>query len=338
MIKEKVKALWKLCFDDSEEFIEMYFRLRYSNEVNIAIESGNEVISALQMIPYPMTFCGRQIQTSYISGACTHPDYRGKGVMKELLCQSFARMMHNKAALSTLIPAEPWLFDYYAGMGYAPIFRYCEKELTEQDGFVNRDIPIKKLTSEKEEAYLYFNRKMTERPCCIQHTPADFHVILADLEISGGMPFIAVDKEEISGIALVYPTKQGFQISELFAESKEIEKALIHQIQKETETGKPTLLLPPTADCQQESLGMARIIDAKTILQLYAASYPEAEMNIALTDVQLTVNNGYYYLCKGKCMFSKERLSGERHQQFTINELAERVISPLQPYMSLMLN
>lgn len=66
MIKEKVKALWKLCFEDSEAFIEMYFRLRYNNEVNIAIESGDEVISALQMLPYPMTFCGKQIDQSAI--------------------------------------------------------------------------------------------------------------------------------------------------------------------------------------------------------------------------------------------------------------------------------
>lgn len=34
MIKEQVKALWKICFDDSEEFVEMYFRLRYKTEVN----------------------------------------------------------------------------------------------------------------------------------------------------------------------------------------------------------------------------------------------------------------------------------------------------------------
>ena len=51
--KEKVKALWQLCFDDNEEFVEMYFRLRYKNEINIAIESGDEIVSALQMIPYP---------------------------------------------------------------------------------------------------------------------------------------------------------------------------------------------------------------------------------------------------------------------------------------------
>ena len=93
--KEKVKALWQLCFDDSEEFVEMYFRLRYKNEINVTIESGDEVISALQMIPYPMTFCGNTVQTSYVSGACTHPDFRGNGVMRELLSQAFARMLRN---------------------------------------------------------------------------------------------------------------------------------------------------------------------------------------------------------------------------------------------------
>ena len=41
MIKEQVKALWKICFDDSEEFVEMYFRLRYKTEVNVAIQSGD---------------------------------------------------------------------------------------------------------------------------------------------------------------------------------------------------------------------------------------------------------------------------------------------------------
>lgn len=47
--------------------------LRYNNEVNLAIQSGEEVIAALQMLPYPMTFCNKIVPTSYISGACTHP-------------------------------------------------------------------------------------------------------------------------------------------------------------------------------------------------------------------------------------------------------------------------
>lgn len=72
-MREQVKKLWKLCFNDSDEFTEMYFRLRYNNEVNIAIQSGEEVIAALQILPYPMTFGGKEISTGYVSGACTHP-------------------------------------------------------------------------------------------------------------------------------------------------------------------------------------------------------------------------------------------------------------------------
>ena len=45
MIREKVKNLWKLCFNDSEEFTELYFRLRYNNDINIAIQSGKKFIA-----------------------------------------------------------------------------------------------------------------------------------------------------------------------------------------------------------------------------------------------------------------------------------------------------
>ena len=124
-MKEDIRKLWEVCFHDSPAFTDLYFRMRYSNEVNLAIRSGNIVIAAMQTLPYPMTFCGRTIDTSYISGACTHPDFRGKGVMLELLAEAFGRMHTQGVLLSTLIPAEPWLFDYYARSGYAPIFNVC---------------------------------------------------------------------------------------------------------------------------------------------------------------------------------------------------------------------
>ena len=80
-----------------------------------------------------------------------------------------------------------------------------------------------------------------------------------------------------------------------------------------------------------------RIINAKEVLQLYAATFPEDEMQIEVSDKQLSVNNGYYYLCKGKCMYSTERLPGA-HIQMNITELTNRILQPLNPYMSLMLN
>ena len=61
MNKEKIKALWKLCFDDSEEFTELYFNLRYDPRINVAMQSGEDVIAAMQLLPYPMTFGGTEI-------------------------------------------------------------------------------------------------------------------------------------------------------------------------------------------------------------------------------------------------------------------------------------
>ena len=46
---------------------------------------------------------------------------------------------------------------------------------------------------------------------------------------------------------------------------------------------------------------------------------------------------GLYYLCKGKCMYNTERLPGA-HIQMNISELTNRILQPLKPYMSLMLN
>ena len=102
-------------------------------------------------------------------------------------------------------------------------------------------------------------------------------------------------------------------------------------------TDRIILQLPPVASLPNETLGMARVIDARTVLQLYAASHPEIEMNIELTDEQLSANNGYYYLCNGKCMTSEVRLPGA-HTRMTIGELSEKILCEMQPYMSLMMN
>ena len=126
-MKEKVKALWKLCFDDSDQFIDMYFRLRYKSEINVVIESGNEVISALQMLPYVMTYYGKEISVNYIYGACTLPSERGQGLMRQLIQKAFEVMESRKVALTVIIPADPWLFDYYRDLGYTEAFDYSEE-------------------------------------------------------------------------------------------------------------------------------------------------------------------------------------------------------------------
>lgn len=326
-----------MCFDDDEAFTDLYFRLRYTNEVNIAIESGEEIISALQMLPYPMTFCGQTISTSYISGACTHPDYRAKGAMRELLSQAFACMSRQGVLISTLIPAEPWLFEYYHRVGYAPVFEYSKKTFSMPDLVPTHGITVERITDYQEDAYRYLHKKMTARPCCIQHTQADFRVILADLALSDGFLFVARRQEQIIGIAIAYRQKDSLLVNELLTEDFETRTTLLYHMKEKTGYASMTLLSPPLPDTQTYRLGMARLINVKAVMQIYATAHPEEKWQIELTDNQLTSNSGYYYLNRGKCSYSRKRLAGA-HLRMEVGELTEKVLSPLHPYMSLMLN
>ena len=219
-MREKIKSLWKLCFNDSDEFTDMYFRLRYSNEVNIAIQSGEEVIAALQILPYPMTFGKSEIKTGYVSGACTHPDYRNRGAMRELLSQAFTRMLHNDMSISTLIPAEPWLFGYYAGMGYVPVFKYSSTTFTASEVTIaDKTAVLNKINDYQEESYRYLNRKLRERPYCIQHTETDFRVILADLQLGKGCAYTLKQGDKITALAIVYPAGSTWQAGEIVCPS-----------------------------------------------------------------------------------------------------------------------
>jgi predicted acetyltransferase len=335
-IKSQIKDLWKLCFDDSDEFIELYFRMRYNQNVNIFINSGNRVISALQMLPYPFTYCGNLFHSSYISGACTHPDYRNRGVMRRLLSEAFADMSSNSVDLSTLIPANDWLYDYYATMGYGKVFYYSVYEPDIPDTF-NDHIHIERTTDFYPAAYEYFNAKMHGRSCCVQHTEKDVKVILADMKIDNGFALIASRSAKVIGMALVYIQNRSTYIAEMFADNEEAKEQLIYAAAHVKGRNTVKMIAPVSDRADAKPLGMARIINAEKFLRIYANCHPDVEMNISLTDEQLSSNNAYYYVYKGKCMVSKERLPG-RHISMSMSQLAELIFADANPYMSLMMN
>lgn len=74
MVKEEVIRLWRICFQDSEDFIRFYFDKKYREENTLTLSENGQIVSALQMLPYQMTWNGNLIPVSYISGASTLPE------------------------------------------------------------------------------------------------------------------------------------------------------------------------------------------------------------------------------------------------------------------------
>jgi predicted acetyltransferase len=305
------------------------------------IQSESKVISALQLIPYPMTFCGATIHTSYISGACTHPGYRGKGMMRELLLRTFTRMYAEGFFISALIPENLRLTEYYARMGYASVFRYSRRTLRPAEfPEAGKNVRIMEQTIEvREDIYRYVSRKMSERPCCIQHTKADFEVVLADLFLSKGCVFFAVgEKGEIEGVAFVIAEGDTLYVNELLSDNVEAENELLKQAAVRRQCNQIVITCPPEKASERFPFGMARIINAKEVLTLYAAAHPEIETVIDLYDAELCANRSCYSIQNGKCTIIGRDKLPETSVQLDIRELTEKVLEGMYPYMSLMIN
>ena len=115
--------------------------------------------------------------------------------------------------------------------------------------------------------------------------------------------------EDICGLAFCYLRNGEIYIKDVFAESSAIFSDLISaagkmakgesQKSKVSESVSINILVPPVAGQKTHRLGMARLIDAETMLRLYAMSHPKMKMEISLVDTILPENNGTYYINNG---------------------------------------
>ena len=321
-IKNETRVLWDKCFSEEDKrFVDFYFEKRYNENDNIFIEKDGKVVSALQLISYPFSYYGKTIGCSYLSGCCTDPDYRSQGLMNDLIIKALKQAKNNGACFAALIPASESLFNYYAGTNFVTTFDYSKIRInlshqvsespSHRVSSQQSSVSVSEFGSESEsdfyEVYEYFNNKMRARNCCIQHNEYDFKVITDDLELFDNHLLVAKYGEDICGLAFCYLRNGEIYIKDVFAESSAIFSDLISAAAQWFNSQQPiansqssiNIIIPPVAGQKTHRLGMARLIDAETMLRLYAMSHPKMKMEISLVDTILPENNGTYYINNG---------------------------------------
>jgi predicted N-acetyltransferase YhbS len=261
--KEQVKQLWKLCFDDTDAFVDMYFDLRYREERTLVIREGERVVSALQVTPYRLTAGDRQFSAAYISGACTHPDFRGRGLMGQLLEQTHRSMLQHGAAWSFLIPGEPWLFRYYERFGYEPAFFSGSRLFVPSSAF-SLELNTRMVRHEEFDVpvYDYLNRRLHERPFCVQQTADDFRVLLADLRVSDGFLFTLESGDVIRALVIGYRDEPDgkIRIDECVSDDEQTKTLLLSALCRELHLRELNIPVPPVTGEPVHPLGMARLL------------------------------------------------------------------------------
>lgn len=183
-----VRSLWKTCFEDTEEYLDLHFSEKYKPENTLLYFEKDIAVAALQMLPYTIRFYGKEIPFYYLAGLCTLPDYRNKGYMGQLIRASFDVMKQRMIPVCGLVPAEDWLFNYYHKYGFEIVFDPSENT-----------IDLKSLIGKNlSDAYIEFDKQYQQADFCVLKTKDDLDVILTDYKSEGYPP-----KGNLKGMARI---------------------------------------------------------------------------------------------------------------------------------------
>ena len=282
-MKQQIIDLWKLSFGDTDEFIQLYFDRVYKEENTFVIKKGGKVVSALQILPYEMTYCGTTIPVGYICGVCTEPSERGKGLMNQLMVQALEEMSNRNYALAILIPASARLFDFYRRFEFANAFDYAiedvYREIPENRGYLKSTQMLRlrsaqvtqnrQIDADNKYIYAYYNLKQCERDCCVLHSAYQFETVRQDWMLGKGEIWVAFENEQPVGLAfLILRTPETVTIREIMYDRADIKYQLVQSILNHYQLPKAeirTLPSPPNSI----PYAMARMIDNERMIELY---------------------------------------------------------------------
>ena len=246
-----VKNSWSVCFDDPPEFVDWNFKYNYSKENTLIAEIDGTSASVMQLMPYTLMLGEHEVSARYVSGVATLPEYRGKGLVRELFDDALPKMYDMDAAISILFPAVDGMYEKF---GYTKIYKrnfYKADKLCGQEICSLDDVPFERM----DKIYL---KNMHQNGVYIKRSKSDWEKIITDLiKLSGGKVLLFEN-----GYALAYPKDEHFEVCEICG-SCDI-------------SGTPVPQFPV----------MARIINAEKIQRLF----PEVS-NFGIYDTFIPENN-----------------------------------------------
>ncbi len=222
---ENLKALWQTAFDDTKESLDYFFRNTISPERVLAVFDGRVPVSALYMLESDILNDGKSYSAYYIYAVCTHPDYRGKGLMKKLFQELFEIAKSRSIDYLFLVPEEEYLFGIYEKLGFKKGFAYSERAVFKK-GFINdREHQIQKLTYKDYRKILFENSANSPVAVLKESTFNSFFN-----SVSGEVKTAFIENE---GYAIYEETDNKLTVFELFGNEKVLLSKVFENTEKE---------------------------------------------------------------------------------------------------------
>ena len=114
---EELQALWQRVFGDGPEITGAFWD-RFPPEKHTRIIGRDDIAAMASWIP--MALEGQA--GAYVYAVATAPEQRGRGLCRALMEELENALAEQGISFAALCPAEPSLYDFYAGLGYETAF------------------------------------------------------------------------------------------------------------------------------------------------------------------------------------------------------------------------
>lgn len=225
-IKKDMMELWKETFHDSLSYIELVFDTYFCMQNVFVRYRDNRIIASLLCVPYEFLILTNEGEKTtrkgmYLCGLATHPDFRRRGIMSELMREAERSICERGYDFTFLIPADSHLRDYYKNKGYRTAsFRLIE-QLEHKGDSKNRHLNIYSIRDlfecadlglVKQLAYWCREKEIQQDLPTLVHSQIDMIAVMKENENSFFMTEDAFDfKNPIleNVVAVVFPEVPG---------------------------------------------------------------------------------------------------------------------------------
>lgn len=270
-IKRQMMKLWKDTFHDSDDYISLVFNQYFNPDLICYRERGGKLIAGLLGVPYKFKSESNdkdcvfqkcdELKGLYLCGLATDKNFRGEGIMTEMIEEINAKAAKYNYDFTFLIPSSDSLNYYYRRRGYVNCFKRIENRFVSNYKFIrDKKGKLKKANSEElsrineelnleieiflgQDIFKLYSGDRVEELCGLEiyrnmfslnHTVTDLKTVLEENEISdGGVVIIRNSDNKVLGFSIFVKREDSVIIPHVYSKDIFITNLILQSISDE---------------------------------------------------------------------------------------------------------
>ena len=295
--KEQFRELWDISFNDNAAFSDWFFNNRFIPEYNALIEEEDGKISSeVQSMPVFLNVRDFVIPSTIMVGACTHPDFKRRGYMKELYTYYMGMVRKMGIVLCAHTPA---VLKTYFYVGHYPVSDTAFIKTDASMGAkVNANVEAISLKGNVSNIYRCYQMASQKYSGIILRSYADFKLKCADYMSCGAKCAFISKNNIVTAYAVYFDDENGIYGEEIMSVDDNDEQEIVNFLINEGKGRKVTIKLPPQSKSEYnngiKTIGPRNVCGVANIQALLKAVGKGAPFSIEIKDDVVLENNGVF--------------------------------------------